>query len=313
MPLFVCGAQLTKPPESITELTTQYPDLRDSVPAFLAKPIKSVGPENLLYVIQREYAVVTPNDKSIAVMGSEDATTCHVVVIRHTGSGVCALSHCDGCQTQAGIDSMVNDVTTLSTTSQQGRLEVYIAGGFLDKKNTSADLTREVLACLIKQPADVHLILACCTELNDIVNETDQIHYPAVMGVAVNVRTGEVFPATFPDHGPDDDIRSAGHFGTPDHPAGFHNVYSHTKEQLVVGPYHWESWDGIESWLRAPDHLILKYMSTSPEQEPPYFPAHMKATLSAISRHPSPSTTLFSGDKPRCYTKLQSGEWTPVA
>lgn len=43
------------------------------------------------------------------------------------------------------------------------------------------------------------------------------VAWPALYGVGVNVRTGELFPATFPDKGPDGALRSARHLagGSP--------------------------------------------------------------------------------------------------
>ena len=50
--------------------------------------------EKCVYVGQREVAVSSP-DGNIDLIGSEDATTCHVVVLRHVTSGVTGLAHVD--------------------------------------------------------------------------------------------------------------------------------------------------------------------------------------------------------------------------
>lgn len=44
-----------------------------------------VGPPGLLYVNQREMAVVASHDKSVTYIGSDDATTCIIVIVRHLG------------------------------------------------------------------------------------------------------------------------------------------------------------------------------------------------------------------------------------
>jgi protein N-terminal asparagine amidohydrolase len=44
-----------------------------------------IGPVGLLYVGQRELAAVAPHDKNVHIIGSDDATSCIIVVVRHTG------------------------------------------------------------------------------------------------------------------------------------------------------------------------------------------------------------------------------------
>lgn len=44
-----------------------------------------VGPVGLLYVNQREMAVVASHDKNVTIIGSDDATTCIIVIVRHLG------------------------------------------------------------------------------------------------------------------------------------------------------------------------------------------------------------------------------------
>lgn len=39
----------------------------------------------LLYVKQREFASTVPHDKHVTILGSDNATNCFIVVVRHTG------------------------------------------------------------------------------------------------------------------------------------------------------------------------------------------------------------------------------------
>ena len=50
--------------------------------------------EAAVYVAQREMALVAA-DGSIAVAGSDRATTCHVAILRHAASGTAAVAHID--------------------------------------------------------------------------------------------------------------------------------------------------------------------------------------------------------------------------
>lgn len=56
---------------------------------------------------------------------------------------------------------------------------------------------------------EVDLTLACVGELNTTIR--GGIHWPMVYGVGVNIKTGEIFPANFPDKGPDQALRCARH------------------------------------------------------------------------------------------------------
>lgn len=60
---------------------------------------------------------------------------------------------------------------------------------------------------LHKQSADLDLVTCCLGELCTI--HRNGIPWPVIYGVGVNVRTGEIFPATFSEKGPDLDIRNA--------------------------------------------------------------------------------------------------------
>lgn len=51
-----------------------------------------VGPVGLLYVSQREMAAIAPHDKNVHIVGSDDSTTCIIVVVRHSGKMACSFS-----------------------------------------------------------------------------------------------------------------------------------------------------------------------------------------------------------------------------
>ena len=75
------------------DLDTRYKTLRDPSLVVLARPVRHVGDKDrCLYVGQREMAVIAPVD-NMNMIGSEDATTCHIVVIRDKHTGVTGLAH----------------------------------------------------------------------------------------------------------------------------------------------------------------------------------------------------------------------------
>lgn len=61
-----------------------------------------------------------------------------------------------------------------------------------------------------KHPMEIDLTQACVGELNTI--QRGEINWPIIYGVGVNIRTGEIFPASFPDKGPDIPLRQARNF-----------------------------------------------------------------------------------------------------
>ena len=64
--------------------------------------------ENSLYVMQREMVVVRPEDR-VELVGSEDATTCHICVLREPTSGTTGLAHLD-CDDPAQVEALEREV-----------------------------------------------------------------------------------------------------------------------------------------------------------------------------------------------------------
>uniref|UniRef100_A0A8C6LCB0 N-terminal asparagine amidase n=1 Tax=Nothobranchius furzeri TaxID=105023 RepID=A0A8C6LCB0_NOTFU len=206
MPLFIQGRELGRI-RSTEELFSKYPHLQEHARTFRSRPLVEVDPKCLLYVQQREFATTTPADEYVSVIGSDDATTCHLVVLRHTGSGAACLAHCDGSRTWSEVQLIVKAVASLRNVFKDGRFELHLVGGFNDDARTSHKLSLSILAAFQKQEQDIHLETCCITDMNDMVE--NGIHKPVVYGIGVNVKTGEVFPASFPQKGPAEELRSA--------------------------------------------------------------------------------------------------------
>ncbi|KYO30556.1 protein N-terminal asparagine amidohydrolase isoform X1 [Alligator mississippiensis] len=305
MPLLVRGrrVELGRP---AGDLLRAHPHLVEKAKVLTSQPAQTVGPKGLLYVQQREFAVTTPADGSVSVLGSEDATTCHLVVLRHTGSGATCLTHFDGSDTEAEVLLIMSSVKSLSSNAECGRLEVHLVGGFNDDRHLSQKLTNQLLRAFDLQQDDVHLMTYCVTELND--REEKDSHFPIVYGIAVNVKTGEIFHATFPDKGPDEDLRSARTLTG----AKMISIYDAETKQLHIGPYFWMPFPHVDFWLEQDDEQILQNLSTSPLAEPPHFVSHIRSTLTFLKDHPFPQYSLFPDRKPRSYKKNEEGLWVQV-
>ncbi|XP_053187812.1 protein N-terminal asparagine amidohydrolase isoform X2 [Scomber japonicus] len=290
---------------SSAELFDRYPHLQENARAFRSKPFVDVDPKCLLYVQQREFAATTPADNCVSVIGSDDATTCHLVVLRHTGSGAVCIAHCDGSSTWSEVPLLVKTVTSLSNVSKEGRLELHLVGGFNDESKTSHKLSLSILAAFHKQKEDIHLETCCITEMNDIVVEGT--NRPVIYGIGVNVKTGEVFPASFPQKGPAEELRSARTFTG----GQMAEIYDSSRGLVKVGPCKWSPNLDIAFWLAQDDDTILKYLSTSPMAEPPHFVQHMKSTIQFLLHHPN-SDSLFPGGQPQLYHRTERGDWERV-
>uniref|UniRef100_A0AAZ3RUV5 N-terminal asparagine amidohydrolase n=1 Tax=Oncorhynchus tshawytscha TaxID=74940 RepID=A0AAZ3RUV5_ONCTS len=163
MPLLIQNRRIERPGSTV-DLFARYPHLQENARVFRSKPVVDVDPKCLLYIQQREFAATTPADNSVAVLGSDDATTCHLVLVRHTGSGAACLAHCDGSSTWSEVPLIVKAVTSLSKDpAKEGRLELHLVGGFDDESKTSHKLSLNLLSAFQRQKEDIHLETCCIT------------------------------------------------------------------------------------------------------------------------------------------------------
>ncbi|XP_068100880.1 protein N-terminal asparagine amidohydrolase isoform X2 [Hyperolius riggenbachi] len=286
MPLLIDSRRLDVS-HPIARILQLHPQIKERAKELTSQPVQVFGPKGFLYVQQRELAVTTPNDSSISVLGSEDATTCHIVVLRHTGSGATCLAHCDGSDTEKEVADIIEAVKSLSKTTE-GRLELHLVGGFIDERRLSQQLSRQLLKTFDSHSEDIHLVTFCVT--------------------AVNVKTGEICKAKFQDHQPDEDLRSAYILAG----GNMVNIYDPKAEQLNIGPYSWTPFPNIDFWLEQEDEQILVCFSTSPAAEPPHVIHHLRSALTFLKDNPYPNTALFPNGKPRSYKKKDDGQWQRV-
>ena len=299
MPLIVDGNPVTSRFCSFADFSSKNPYFKDHADEFCKRPIQTIKSTGLLYVMQREYATVSRDDKNVIVIGSEDATTCHIVVLRNTATGLTSLGHFDGQDTSNGIKNMIEAVTSGSAEGS-GKIELGLFGGFLDNRGISEKLAISILEIIQNHRESIHLTSACMVGFNDTIEKG--LHKPIVFGVGVAIQDGEIFPATFQDKGPDECIRHARNS------AGIEEmteIYNSRYQELRIPPYEYKediTWI-IPFFLSASDDEILEDLSTSPHCEPSDFVENTKATLRHILTHPKPLETVFPGGKPRVYKR----------
>uniref|UniRef100_U5ESL8 Putative asparagine amidohydrolase n=1 Tax=Corethrella appendiculata TaxID=1370023 RepID=U5ESL8_9DIPT len=289
-------------------LFLQHPVYRDTATQLLSIPTKTVGAVGLLYVGQRELAAVAPHDKNVTIIGSDDATTCIIVVVRHSGSGAIALAHLDGNGTDEAVSTMVARVQELAVGYPEGRIELQLIGGFRDTQGYAEDLFYNIMQSFHKHPLEIDLTQACVGELNTILRS--DINWPIIYGVGVNIKTGEIFPATFPDKGPDLQLRQARNFTGGQQVL---DIYDSQLGMLRIGPFNYDPLRGVDLWLEQSDEFILQHLSTSPEVEPPHFAMQVRATLKYIQDNQFPAVTVFRDNRPHYFRRDENtGCWHPV-
>ncbi|XP_076329211.1 protein N-terminal asparagine amidohydrolase-like isoform X2 [Tachypleus tridentatus] len=291
MPILV-NDEVLQWPLSSRVIFKRYPWFKSSSKQLVSQQPKIVEEKQLLYVCQREFAVVSPQDKFISILGTDDSTTCNMVALRHTGSGVVALGHFDGSLVQEGVSSMVTEVKCMSSSSpSDGKLELHMVGGFLDDKGYSEQLVLQILDTFNSLAHNINLITCC------------------VCGI--NIKSGELYPASFPDRGPAISLRSSRHFTRCDKD-GMVCIYQSTSGFLVIGPFNYRPVPEIDFWLAQSDQFLQTNMSTSPSVEPPHFAQEVRNTLTFIKEHPFPLLSVFSNNQPHLYKKNDEGVWIQV-
>ncbi|XP_065583717.1 protein N-terminal asparagine amidohydrolase-like [Artemia franciscana] len=84
MPIVISGVPVEEAPPDTRSLFLGAPNLKDAAAQFTVIPSKMVGSHGLIYVGQREFASTVSHDKNVSIIGSDDCTTCLIVILRHT-------------------------------------------------------------------------------------------------------------------------------------------------------------------------------------------------------------------------------------
>lgn len=305
MVLLVGGVPVEEVPADSHSLISSSPFLRDAAAQLLAIPTKVIGPMGLLYVGQREMAVTIPHDKNVNIIGTDDLTACIMFILRNTTTGAVGLAHYDGCGTEEGVAAMVQRLQELSYP--ETRLELQMVGGFSDSCHYSEELFFNLMHAFQKQPIEIDLTMACIGELNTTVRSGRQ--WPILFGAGVNVKTGEIFPATFPDKGPEQALRKARNLVGAKQ---ILDIYDSNLGLLRIGPFNYNPMRSVELWLAQPDDVILKHLSNTPDIEPPHIVMQIRTTLKYIQDNPFPDITVFHDNRPHYYRRDEhTGLWIP--
>jgi len=304
------------------ESTISVPSLHDTFQLLKANSMSLLNrstklisaEERCVYVGQREMAVGSVDD-NIALLGSEDATTCHVVILRDvtkdTDTPVTGLAHIDSDEPGQflALERAVRDrkgVRSVTRELDTREYDVSIVGGYDDENRTSEDITETLLSVMQALNARFRLVIACIGSVNTIVK--NGVAWPRVYGAGVSLDTGQVFSAQFSYHGPDTDIRSLRLNSSSGN--SLYNIYDPLSGNIIIHPFSYKVLPDAHLWLKKADSFILKYCSTSPAVEPPHFCENMRSKFRRMISDPRPMDTLFPGGQPRVYSRNAiTGQW----
>lgn len=184
-------------PEHVAEFL-RASKLEESARAFVSKPLHRVAPDTgCLYVGQGEFAVGRERIQFGApkALGSDDATTCLLVVFRNRATGSTAVTHLDSVARVCGLGEIEHRLLGPAPAGPPGRtsqpsaaaasttsIEVSIAGG-LAGDDSSLDTVSGLISYLAVSPVEYHLVLAAVCHLNVRQSGAEAGEEPAAAGV----------------------------------------------------------------------------------------------------------------------------------
>lgn len=295
-------------------------------------PYRVKSSERGLYVHQGEIAYGIP-ERDFDCVGSDDATTCIILLCRHVVSGLLLVAHIDSDDKCSGlskyIDVMVDD--------SHPEVDVYISGGILYMTDSMRTLQAlffalgqcEIANCQLrmlnysKNCGKQGLSLMMSNQKFDFSNaEQLQMPKPYVKGCGFVMveEDGEwgvkVLPMAFPldTRGPRALIRQATTLLSRElnvvySPCGGNLLRVKSSSSAKIFNLDRQTIDYFTKSCHLPTEDFLKEWSSSPHCEPPHFSEEMKQILKWIvdinrrGKKAVPTTTHF---------QLKKNEWQEV-
>lgn len=197
MTIIIDSQPVSQIPDTVSEIYRRFPVLESDAAKLLLKPLHFVDkPEGVLYVTQKEYAVLSDNDENISIMGTDDATTCHIVVIINRQQSTACLAHIDSTDDVDELYRMVLNILGNEEKKSDSCLELSILGGYNDEMHKSEVLTLDLLQFYNQLPVKFKLVSFCVGSVNTRTNYG--INWPILYGATINLRSEfAITPAKF--------------------------------------------------------------------------------------------------------------------
>lgn len=308
-------------PQSVDGLLGSCSSLKIRSGEFIRKPLQTITPqEGLVYVGEGEMAVGVSDDPNVNYFGSEDATTCHVLVLRHRSTGATALAHIDQVSPDQ-LDDLVGKLLQVAAKVSNGAngakstenfIDLDVVGGYDDERSLSKEISIKLLKWLFRSDFKFCVNIFAVGEIN--TNFSKSYPSPILYGAGIELKTGHVFPAIFPDHGPDNVLRhvrlSHRERGEGDNDL-LHSVYNHETGEFIIPSFKVRTLSPDYEFLtRVPDHVILQNFSTSPKVEPAYFSSEVRDSIKMVLAHPQIEKSIFREKRPKIYKRNKDSIWT---
>lgn len=267
----------------------------------------------VIYVHQREVASVSSEQYNNhgAVLVTDAATTCHVFALRSISRAgeviLGSLCHLDSTDNETCIRKMFQEHVdyhfneeNMVVSNERFLMEVHIAGGYNDSKGTSSRITDflmlllrkisretesfmkiQINTCLVSGLNDTIANKEATFDLSLISTKGSSSPSPIVRGLAMDVCTGKisVLQRVHQDLvGPQPILRRVRLWTSSPCTERLFQVHNHTKEEIIIKPFTFEPFEGMEMMISLPDDIMLDYCSTSPECEGPDFCDQIRET-----------------------------------
>lgn len=241
--------------------------------------------------------MVVPGEHGVDFIGTDDATTCHIVGIRNTRTGAVAVAHLDQPEGFDEIGAMEEAVSN----GDNAHLELYLVGGFTDPAiSDSPALSEAVLRYFCLKSKKTYLLMAARLGPANTMVDGQGRYAPVCRSLGFRCRDGAVFSGDFPAivRGPAKTLRSAGMMSEKARPLNRLH-YDPKASSIIITPFQLERNPGMRSFLRLDDQQILQYTSTSPLVEGPHFAQEMRQVMRLMLTWDQES--MFPNNQPAVY------------
>lgn len=265
----------------------------------------------VLYVTQGEIATnVKTNIGLFDIIGSDDATTCHLLFAKSNKSNRLLCTHIDSSNKCNGINFIIDEL--ILSNVDDDYIDIYIIGGLDDE--LSNDITKLLLNQIDKTIFKCILKLLCVNKLNII--EKNNIMYPMNLGAGFDINHNTIKRMFFNKNKKEPNylLRNARSYEITDDIYSLKIVYNgNINDYFCISCFSIiEDINPIvmRYYLSLSDNELLLSCSTSPNVEPKHFVSDMRETFLFISNKDNICDSFQQKD---LYYKIKdNGEWEKI-
>jgi len=201
---------LDKMPSDLDDFFGDNPEICENNLDFTNTPHTPLKRDGVLFITQRRQATsdIRENPK-VQLLGSHAAMTCHIVVMKHSESGVASIGHFDnfscwqfgeeGSAHKEGLKVMMEEIEYLTSKEDQeeGHIQVSVFGGYTDERGDAAKNSMSLLGGLYESDRTLEVVHFCVGPFNTTKDKEGK-NTAILIGIALDLRTQIIFPASYP-------------------------------------------------------------------------------------------------------------------